>query len=571
MGARASTGPAGLTSVRRVTPRLVAPVATLVLSLALAACGADPAPGDGAPPGPADVAAVEPTLEDLAEDGTLDPEVLARWREAIEAMPREELEQRAADAARDVELELYALSGLTDELGGPEEAARSVDEAAQWLADLGSELAAPAAPRPAPFARSVGTGTTGSGTTGSTDAGFGAGLFGGMVIGQLGADAAVSSTNDGQVGTKEIARGVTLDAGTESVTLSSDNTFTDKAGVTMRLATRNTVVPCPGADGTFRASASVEIASTAGGGRTGKRATFDVEITGTVGEQAQLIGYDTQYRGQMADFKDSRGGFLDFSASFQQGGTFGGFRVNRTGGTVTDGLVKATMLFATLTALSIAGRLAEAAQKGWESGRCVRLGTTVSAGPTGLDPSSAVTITAKPRSKVDGAPTGGTVTAAMAGGEASVSPGSAPADATFTYTAPGEVDRTGSVALESRSRRGVGKATLAFDTRRTAYTASGGGELSFSGRVGDLRAPFELSASFPGGTTTFRFDGARDDGGAVRVTGGGSGARLTGRGTYTLADAGGGAKALTARVRVCVDVSGVCRSVTHPIRLTPSR
>jgi len=46
--------------------------------------------------------------------------------------------------------------------------------------------------------------------------------------------------------------------------------------------------------------------------------------------------------------------------------------------------------------------------------------------------------------------------------------------ATFTYTAPSERDRYGDVALVSRSRRGVGKASLRLDTRIASYVVSGG-------------------------------------------------------------------------------------------------
>ncbi len=125
--------------------------------------------------------------------------------------------------------------------------------------------------------------------------------------------------------------------------------------------------------------------------------------------------------------------------------------------------------------------LAKAAQQGWESGRCIDLTTSVSAGPKGLDPAASVTITAAPRSKIDaGAPVGGTVTALLTGGEASVSPSSTPvpADAEFTYVAPDEQDETGQVSLEARSKRGVGKATIDFDTLAPTPTRLSAGSMT---------------------------------------------------------------------------------------------
>jgi len=133
---------------------------------------------------------------------------------------------------------------------------------------------------------------------------------------------------------------------------------------------------------------------------------------------------------------------------------------------VTSQLLDDASSLSALLAVFAGLKLSEAAQMGWESGRCVALQPTVSAGPKGLQPSASVTINAAPRSKIDGTPTGGTVTALLSGGEAGVEPSSTPvpADAEFTYQAPGEKDKTGQVALEARSRRGVGKATIDFDT-----------------------------------------------------------------------------------------------------------
>lgn len=94
--------------------------------------------------------------------------------------------------------------------------------------------------------------------------------------------------------------------------------------------------------------------------------------------------------------------------------------------------------------------------------------TTDPAKRKGLEPSDAVSITAAPRSKVDGGPVGGTVTATL-NGDSSVDPAGSKvkADARFAYVAPAEKDKSASVSLEARSKRGVAKAELAFDTKET--------------------------------------------------------------------------------------------------------
>ena len=123
-----------------------------------------------------------------------------------------------------------------------------------------------------------------------------------------------------------------------------------------------------------------------------------------------------------------------------------------------------------------------------------------------MEPGSTSTITAPPRSRIDGTPTGGTVTATLTAGAASVDPTGTkvPADATFTYTAPDETNKTGTVSLEARSKRGVAKASIDFDTAG-GYTASGGTEVTFSGTVADLAAPFTLTGAGQGFDVVFSF------------------------------------------------------------------
>ena len=180
----------------------------------------------------------------------------------------------------------------------------------------------------------------------------------------------------------------------------------------------------------------------------------------------------------------------------------------------------------------LAYRLVRAAEERWKSGRCVKLEPTVSDGPTGLRPGASVTITAAPRSVIDGGPAGGTVTATADPRER---PGSSPsgtkvkADATFTYTAPPEAQQTGDVSLEARSRRGVAKASLHFDTYPLSFVAEGGGgDFKGIGVICDLREPFTISGS----GLTLSFTPSSETGGSYTLSGKAAGATWSGGGTY---------------------------------------
>jgi hypothetical protein len=541
-----------------VPVRRPALVLLTVTVLALSACSGDPGPAADSPTS---------TATALVVGGQVDPAAAAALVTEARSLEAAELQQRAAEASGELEQELYAVSGLTDELGGEVAAAASIAETGEWMAGLAAEAAAydggPAA-RVAPFgvARRSGEG-------GST---FGMGFFGALVIGSVLGDAASSVVRNGsgRSGTMPERNGLVVTSTGTEATVTSTSSFTDKTGVRTEITSKTLMSGCPTGEGEFRASTRVEFSSTSGGGRTGKRGSMDVEVIGTVGDAAQLLGYDVVYQGEMADFRDSRGGYAQVTGTIPRDGG-GTLAVTRTGGAYTDAIGTSATALGTLGSLSIAKGLVEGAQKVWESGVCVVLTPSVSDGPSNLDPSQEVEVTADPRARADGRPTGGMVTAVLAGGEGSVSPDELPAVATFTYTAPSERDRWGDVALVSRSRRGVGKADLRLDTRIASYVASGGGEVAFSGKVSSVTSPFSITGTFPGGTTTFTFDARGSRAGRVKVTGGGSGASLSGSGTYTISEKAGGVLLLTAQVRACVDVSKVCRNVTHPITLTPER
>jgi hypothetical protein len=133
------------------------------------------------------------------------------------------------------------------------------------------------------------------------------------------------------------------------------------------------------------------------------------------------------------------------------------------------------------------------------------------------------------------------VTATLTG-DTSIDPSGTkvPADAAFTYTAPGEKDKSASVALEARSKRGVGKADVTFDTRPGAYKVSGTipsvpSGTPVTGTICQPDKPFTLTTSGDM-VGTIRFTPKDETSGTLTFKGkvGNAPFRLTGSGTYTI-------------------------------------
>ena len=530
------------------------------MALAVVGCGGGgDTSGSESPDNSADAAQTAAVIVDGQVDLEAADAVVAEFALLSEAARYE----AASALSGDLERQLYVAVGLADALGSAEAVDASIDEKTAWMASLREQVSddlSTAQLEPQGMRRVQAQ---------TAPPNIGEGLFGGLMVAILGGEGAVTATNDGTTGEAKLAEGVTLNATTTTVELTTKNSFTDSKGVTTTLDTRNVSSPCPKVDGTFEASATIDTSSTIDNGATGSRGTFEITVEGTIDDDAALVGYDTTTRAQYADFVASRGGFIDVTSTSPANGA-GDVVVNRGGGTITDDIVANAVKLGQVVSLLVANELVRAAKKGWESGRCVALTPTVSAGPKGLMPDASVTITAAPRSKMDAQAVGGSVTAELVNGGASVTPSATkvPADATFTYVAPGQKDETGTVALESRSRRGVGRATIDFDTKQSGYTASGGGAVTFSGAVADLAAPFDLAGTGAGFTVEFSFVPADSRSGSLSYTGAGGGATMSGTGTYTISGDEPGPLLLSYENEGCTNVGG-CRANSGEITLTP--
>jgi hypothetical protein len=297
-------------------------------------------------------------------------------------------------------------------------------------------------------------------------------------------------------------------------------------------------------------------------------------------DDARLLTGDdggaSNLRIQMGGFENFQGQSVDITTGHERGGKpisahhgeegFSIFRMDEV--ERTKELLRGAELLQTLIAEAMLRGLGSGAP--WEGGRCIDLKATSSPGKRkGIKPNTAFDIEAIPRSKGDGAPAGGTVTATLSGGS-SLQPasGKVPADAKYGYAGPDKKNESASIAFESRSKRGVGKATLEFDTRTArAYRAEGGlDDFHGTGTICDLSQPFTIS----GGGNTVTFSPSSEQGGSYSYQGNMSGIGVYGSGTYSAsADENGGK--ITASGNGCVKtpMGTHCNGGTERYTLTP--
>lgn len=450
----------------------------------------------------------------LTADGEVDADVLAAYAAEFATLSDDQQLAVAADLSRRTELELAKVSGLEAAGDDPAatEAALSAASAqileqtnaaadAVSTADQASTAEEPQGLRAATAAAAAAPGGDGAGVAAT-------GLFLGFVALQLAIGTIADASNKFEAGDSDVYESNGLVAGASVDEVNVEITYTGKQdGVDVDFTTGAAIQPCPNPDGSFTIDAVIDVKASKNG--AGQNARMQLKIDGTVDDNAELADKNIENNVQWSDFAGGKGQFVDFTMSGPNGAE--NFVGNRTGGNVTDSFYKYAATLAVLIGLLTATKLLETAEKAWKSGRCVKLNVTPSAGPDGLSPSEVVNVLAEPRSKVDGQPTGGNVTATLSAGGASVEPNGSPvpADADSTYTAPDEQDKTGTVAYESRSRRGVGKAELTFSTTKpAAYQVVGGLEdWQVDQVVCDVTKPFTLTspgigtAEFSGGLT----------------------------------------------------------------------
>lgn len=298
------------------------------------------------------------------------------------------------------------------------------------------------------------------------------------------------------------------------------------SGTTATVSAETRVQACPDPDGSLELTGKSDVRLSVG--TTTVSISLEVTATGRLDDTATLVESDYTYRHQISMSAGGTGEFFDHSSGASTGVT-----VNRESSTATMDFAQSAVDAAAVAANMVALDMLDNAKRGWESGRCVNLTVTPSEDPGSLEPNAEITIEAAPTAKSDGQPTEGSVVATLSGEGSLAQAGSkVDAAATYDYTAPDEKNLSGTVTFESRSNRGVGKATLTLETGSRSYSAVGTeGEFTATGIICSLASPFVLT----GNGLTLTFTPADENGGAYQTTGSVDGVGFTGDGVYTVA------------------------------------
>jgi hypothetical protein len=367
------------------------------------------------------------------------------------------------------------------------------------------------------------------------------------------------------------------DSGTQSATIDNvtfdDSASTTSGPLTAKAHTRIALAPCPGKDGKFHTSATASSSIVTNDGSHGFSMDYEFTLDGEVNDDAELANSEGHVTSTTKMIGGPPGATVTMNVT--RGRT--GMTAVTVRGAPTlssifapDNLILQSAELTNVLEDLVNREMLKAAESGWKSGRCVSLEpTTQPSKRTGLTPGASIVITAQPKSKVDGWPVGGTIKATLSG-DASVDPAytKVPSVARFTYTAPSEKDKDGTVSLEARSKRGIAKADVSFDTKSGSYEASGGlDEFHGTGLICDLAQPFTISGS----GVTQSFSPTSDKGGTYSYTGNMQGFAVQGKGSYTVkADAQGGTISATGTGTVKTPMGTMPGSGTETYTLTPT-
>ena len=261
---------------------------------------------------------------------------------------------------------------------------------------------------------------------------------------------------------------------------------------------------CPDPEGKVTVEFESVSSVAAGGGSANSTVKTTVDVF--VDDDANLIDdkMDSESRAQQST---SSGSSVDASSTLSTSRDTVNNTVNGMGGaSAEDGKMAQDM--AGMGRYAAYSAVLMGAQKAWQSGKCVDL--QVRSDPAkrkGAKPNTAYTLFAEPRAKSDGRPTGGTVKATLKGGNRLNPTGKVKADAKFDYANPDKKDQRASIDFESRSKRGVGKATLEFDTRKGGYRIVVGGGDPVNQVVCDIDKTFVLNGKLFGTEFSGGMDG----------------------------------------------------------------
>lgn len=371
-------------------------------------------------------------------------------------------------------------------------------------------------------------------------------LTGSMLNGGLTQDQVAQAIEQGPMKFEGQDGAMGVDITQDGVNTTLEQTIKEN-GVTGKVKTKIHVDACPDPQGKLVVTIETESQMAAGAAQGAVKIAYRRERW--LDDDARLVeggdGSGDEFRIEMSGTGAS-GNNLSFTESTTtgRGGLQTGQVERQRGFTIfnpkdaehTGKLRDAALQFMRFTAeVMLTGALGK--QAPWESGRCVELKLrSTPEKRAGARPNTAYTVFAEPRAKKDGLPTGGTVKATLTGANTLNPQGKVKADATFDYQNPTKKDERASIDFESRSKRGVGKATLAFDTeKRPSYRIDfaqcpGGGRESM--RACDVSKPFTVTAC--GGTASITHTPSSDRVGTWTFKFLGAGGFADATGTYTL-------------------------------------
>lgn len=517
-------------------------ILTVLFACGLAACARKEAPV-AEPPPPAEPTTRSSFIPD-------DAQLRRFWNEGSDPTLR-----KIAVTDYWLHYKLMHATGMAEALGGEEQAVSALKALGEAYERAGRG-ASTEIPKMVPAA------FTGEGMS-SGFIGMGMGSFVGMLTGGL-----VSGLSNEQISgmMKEGGLKHSNDSGKFEMNIAEDGSVTqvtefdvntqDMNGK-VKLTTRMDTCPDENGKVTIEIDADSQMTVKARAG-TGGYVKSQMKYERYLDDDAGLISGDdggaSNLRVQMGGYENFQGQSVDITTGYERGGKIifrhngeQGFSIFRPEEVEhTKKLLNAAELLQSLVAESMLRGMGSSGGSPWESGRCIDLKVKASPGKrSGLAPAAAFELDASPRVKIDGKPAGGSVTATLTGG-AQLQPasGKVPADARFRYTGPDKKNESASIAFESRSRRGVGRATLDFDTRQlSAYRIEGGAdEFHGSGVACDLGEQFFVEGS----GVTVRFEPSSPEAGRYSYSGTMSGFRVYGSGTYKVSYRDGVAVSLRA-------------------------
>lgn len=307
-------------------------------------------------------------------------------------------------------------------------------------------------------------------------------------------------------------------------------------GLSGKITTRVEVDTCPAADGKvtarFTSDSSLRAKSQAG---TGGFIKVAATVSKFLDDDAHLVDdrIESEVRVEQKTLDSYEGAFVDVTDTLSTTTGEMGSKVTGRSKRAPDASVQGAQDLAKMGRLAAMQAL-EGAKKAWESGRCIDLKATSEPGKrTGVKPLTKFQVLAAPRVKSDGSFPGGTVLATLAGGESLTRNGEkVRADGQYAYVAPAQKDKQAAITFEARSKRGVGRATLEFDTKeRQAYRIKGGQNDFFANVVTcSIREPFDIRSTV--GIVMHMSGG--EGGGTWTMSGQAAYATWSGGGTYTV-------------------------------------